>query len=292
MPVLFSAPMIKAWREQSEQSPEVLYGSVIGHVNALFTELPPEASDLISGISEFTPEDRQIKTALLANIKNIYDHCVSENERLRRFARETLVNARLLLAIIHNCFHHHHISKKTQGFFERDRLAPELARGGHTLIEDGGALFDALVQLGVSQQRFSSHYSEQKIAHFLQNNPDKSQRHAHMHFLRSQQDHSLRAPTIFNEFLFGEVIMENGVRRSWFQFEGHACQPRDAYESRSLQLLDRIFQFFSYSIEKLLHHVDYLKYRVTGRVSNIGQYGNSEYVESAPIYLIPASNSP
>jgi hypothetical protein len=292
MPVLFSAPMINAWREQSEKSPEELYSSVIGHVNALFSELPLEASDLISGITEFTPEDRQIKTPLLANIKNIYDHCANENERLRLFARETLVSARLLLAIINNCFHNHQVSPNTQRFFDRDRLAPELARGAHALIEDDGALFDALVQLGISQQRFSSHYPDQKKAEYLRKNPDKSQRDADIYFQISQPDHSLRAPTIFNEFLFGEVIMESGERRSWFQFEGHACQPRDAYESRCLQLLDRIFQFFSYSIEKFLHHVDYLKYRVTGRVSNIGQYGNSEYVESAPIYLIPASNSP
>lgn len=288
----FTPHLFQAWEEQSRDNPNELYESVIREINNLFCSFPVEASqDLTPDASPLTFQDEQIRAALVSNVNYMFGLCGRldffgrPDEEVRTFARDSLINTRLMLSFIDECVTNYTVCEDRHGFFSKNRLPIEIAKGGHVVIRGGAALFDVISELGVSHFRFSSHYREQKMADFLAMAPGREQE-AEAFFLGSKPDCSIQAPGIFNELLFGKVGND-----LWFQTEAHGHESRAVYGSRCLQFINTILNLFRYSVEKFLHHVDYLKYMAGGKAFNVGPYGNSTYVESDPIYLVPAQIS-
>lgn len=284
----FTPDLLHTWHEQSQDDPHELYDSIIREINKLFCSFPKETGeDLTPEVSLLSPADEQIMTALITNVGYVFsllemsDIFGRPDETVRSFARETLVNTRLILSFMDECISNYNISKETHRFFSKNRLPIEIAKGGHVVIKGGAPLFDTISELGISHFRFSSHYRQQKMNEFLAMAPGREQE-AEAYFLNSKPDCSIQAPGIFNELLFGKVGND-----LWFQAEAHGHESRAVYGSRCMQFINTILNFFRYSVEKLLHHVDYLKYVAGGRAFNIGPYGNSEYVETNPVYLVP-----
>lgn len=289
----FTPHLFQAWQEQSRDNLNELYISIEREINNLFCSFPVEASqDLTPDASPLTSQDEEIKAALIANVNYMFglygrlDFFGRPDEEVRAFARDSLVNTRLMLSFMDECITNYTVSKDMHGFFSKNRLPIEIVKGGHVVIKGGAELFDVISGLEVSHNRFSSHYREQKIAEFLAKNPGQP-KEAEAYFLGSKLDSSIQAPGVFNELLFGKVGND-----LWFQMEAHGHESRAVYGSRCVQFINTILNLFRYSVEKLLHHIDYLKYVAGGKAFNIGPYGHSPYVESDPIYLVQANNSP
>lgn len=277
---------LEYWKGQSESDLGEFYRSIMDEIDTLFTLDVSE--DHTSNASLPPVEDMQIKDNLIANVAYIFELCARvdffgrPDEEVRNFARDSLVKTRLMLSFIRHCVSNYEVDNSNQhNFFSITRLSREIAKGGHVVIKGGAPLFDVISNLEVSHYRFSSHYRELKIAEFLATHPGQDQQ-ARDFFNSGTPDCSIQAPGIFNEFLFGKVGND-----LWFQTEAHGHQSRAVYGSRCVQLINTILNLFRYSVEKLMHHIDYLKYVAGGRAFNIGPYGNSPFVESDPIHLLP-----
>jgi|GEM_PF-4490939 len=264
----FSKEQLEEWRQQASADPSALYNAIHDTMNNIFTNSP--------GIE-----------ALRRNIDNIYQLRIHRTGSLKSAAEEALINTRVLLSIIDTCIKDHTPQPTPNGFFSPQKVAEEMIKGGHILIEDNGALCDYIIQQQNLSPRFSSHYKNNKIRAHLRDNPSLTTQMATDEFNRAKPDYSLRAETVFNEMLLGKTINDAGQTCTWLQFEGHSHQPRTVYECYLVQLLDSFIQLFNYSLEKLGHHMDFVRYSLNGKTRNIGQYGNSEYVESNPIKLSP-----
>jgi hypothetical protein len=257
---LLSKQLILTWQEHLASDPTGFYENLLQHINKI--------------------EPQGMRDSILKNANEIYQWMIGDDERLHAAAIESLINARILLAIVEACNSN---SLTNSRFF----VPTEMMKGAHILIEDNGALLDHILAAKALHPRYSSHYKQDKIAKHMKDNPLLDASAAEALFNHGKQDYSLRAEVIFNEAVMGKVTKGNGKIYTWFQFEGHSHQARSVYKSRILQALDCVLQFFSYSLEKLLHHIDFVNYVWNGKTKNIGQYGKSEYTEKNPIALIP-----
>jgi hypothetical protein len=258
---LLSKELIITWQEQATVNPAEFYGNLVEHINKI--------------------EPQTMRDSILKNAKEIYQWRIGSEERLHAAAIESLVNARILLAVVESCNSNYFTSPQ---FF----VPTEMMKGAHILIEDNGALLDQILAAKDLHARYSSHYKKDKIAKYMKEDPSLDAAAAEALFNKSKPDYSLRAEVIFNEAVMGKVTKENGKTYTWFQFEGHSHQARSVYKSRIVQALDYVLQLFSYSIEKLLHHIDFVNYVWNGKTKNIGQYGKSDFTEKYPITLFPS----
>jgi hypothetical protein len=245
---------------------------------------------------EINPGDDVLKK-LSNNIESIMGWCPSEektfdnNNPYHRIAKQSLVSAVIILDVI--------------GYFKQNITDVDIAevfKGGHVVIEDDGELVKSLKSSLTPFQRYSSHYKDEKKALYKAMGEAKgvalNEHQIEAMFNTSTPDYSLRAQFVFHEAVFGIFERENKVY-SWFQLEAHSHEAVEKYGNTCLDLIDGVIQFsshhlgqllhqgksFDYSLEKLGHHIDFLKYTFFGKSVNIGPYGNSPKDEKHPIML-------
>lgn len=273
---IISKDQLARWEELTNDQ---LYNEIINTANKLFGK-----------------EESNIKTMLLQNIRTVKSWArTGDNDKLEQLAKENLVNARLLLAVMeemtqnYDWFHQYQAgATKHHKFFSKAQEMDALLSGGHFLIADDGRLCQRLYQAKELFKRFSSHYKKEKIAQLRAEGLNENE--ATQRFNQSTPDFSLRSEVIFNEAVFG-TMERNGKTYTWFQFEGHSHQSRSHYTFSILRLLNAFLLLFNYSIEKFHHHIDFLEYVWHGKKRNIGQYGTSEFVESSPLELVETESS-
>lgn len=250
-----------------------------------FNQLYLDLDKRIRNFYTDNPNDKQLKQ-LQKNLKKIrgmlplHDSQFNEASQYHQSAFKALQDCEFILDMIDSC-------KKAMKYQDNIelRLVPELFKGAHVLIDDSGELVNQLDKSRLFR-RYSSHYQEQKMIELKATGLTHEQ--AIKRVQSSKSDLSIRAEGIFNELLIGKVKI-NGKDYTWLQFEGHSHQSRTVYKNPINRLVNAILQKFNYSLEKLLHHVDYVRYRFYKKERNIGQYGTSLYTESNPIRLSPIS---
>lgn len=260
-------------------------------------------------------ESGPIKDSILKNIEKLRDNWPSElidGNKRHDAMKESFLNAHYLLSLA-NIF-----AAQDGGNIE------EIYKGGHIIICDDGKLvkeLNAWAQSTHGQElygRYSSHYKADKIAAYIAEDPDMTEGQAEARFNNETPDFSLRAEGIFNESCMG-TFERDGHTYSWFQFEGHSHQARNFYGNFMLSLVDGLIRvmanlftgklfrdtFFAnesqpespeasgpaYSLEKLLHHIDFIRYSLGGKSKNIGQYGDSHHTETSNPMIIDGPKS-
>jgi hypothetical protein len=218
-----------------------------------------------------------------------------EQQRDRALA-EAFVHAYYLLKIVEH-FDLNHVKNA------------EIFKGGHVCIADDGKLVEFLRDHMMDHahspglfNRYSSHYKDEKKNEWIKDKVAKDEAHAEKLFNVSKPDFSLRAEGVFNEACMGTFTRE-GKAYSWFQFEGHSHQARQYYSNGVLTVTDALIRFMAnlvtakfirdrfskdnsgpaYSLEKFLHHLDFVRYCRGGKKKNIGQYGESIHADKNPI---------
>jgi hypothetical protein len=116
--------------------------------------------------------DHDIKQSLLYNIEQV-DHV------------DVLHRASVVLSVIN-----------ITGIIQDHYQLEEFLKGGHTVLQDSGVLYDLLEDKHYVCERISSHYVKCK----------------------ADSDLSMQADGIFNELLIGKTAEGN----TWFQLEGHS----------------------------------------------------------------------
>lgn len=234
-------------------------------------------------IAAIHPND-DIAKKLIANIESIKQWSpgkpeqFNEQNRYHVVAKQSLVNALIIMDVIAYFKDHN-----------KEKDINEVFKGGHVVIDDNGELVNSLNKALSTFARFSSHYKKEKKAFYKQaaeiSGIDLDEAQLEAMFNSSTPDHSIRAQFIFHEAVFG-IFTKKGRQYSWFQLEAHSHQAVDTYGNKCIDFIDSIFKAASYSLEKLQHHTDYVKYRFFyQKRKNIGPYGNSPMNDAHPIFL-------
>ncbi|WP_155823549.1 hypothetical protein [Legionella shakespearei] len=244
------------------------------------------ANDLLHELFAADPHNPMLHS-IKGNLEHVYNWLPSEKalydpqNKKHVAARQSLEAAVIILQSIKKCNSEY---IQTTPDPQNNPLFKNMLQGSHVLIDDNGAFVDAVKSQITLVKRYSSHYKKEKIAELKKDFPDLTPKQLEDKFNHAKPDYSLRAEVVFNELLMGQIQIDE-KKYSWLQLEGHSHQPRTVYNSTLLNVLDRMLQWVNYSIEKLGHHMDYLRYRFHGRTMNIGQYGKSSFTESNPLRL-------